>query len=124
MTLPPPLYDLVLLLDLAVEDGVRSKVVSDVGEMIASGGEQVRHDEWGNRALAYPIEHRTEAEYHLFQFHGPAELLARLQRTLHITDGVVRFRIIKLKPGTPDPRDQRAARRPEGEHAAVGEPAS
>jgi len=124
MTPPPPLYDLVLLLDLAVEDGVRAKIVTDVGEMIASGGEQVRHDDWGTRALAYPIEHRTEAEYHLFQFHGSAELLARLQRTLHITDGVVRFRIIKLKPGTPDAPDQRAARRPESEHATVGEPAS
>jgi small subunit ribosomal protein S6 len=44
------------------------------------------------------------------QFHGPAELLANLQRTLRITDGVVRFRIIKLEPGTPAPpaRPERA----------------
>jgi small subunit ribosomal protein S6 len=39
------------------------------------------------------------------QFHGPASLLADLQRTLRITDGVVRFRIVKLAAGTPAPVD-------------------
>jgi small subunit ribosomal protein S6 len=35
------------------------------------------------------------------------ELIAELSRTLHITDGVIRFRINKLKPGTPDAPDMR-----------------
>jgi small subunit ribosomal protein S6 len=124
MTAPPPLYDLVLMLDQSADDGVRAKIVSDVGQSIEAGGQQVRHDDWGTRALAYPIEHRTDAEYHLFQFHGGAELLAGLQRTLRITDGVVRFRIIKLKPGTPDAPNLRTAHRSEGEPAAVGEAAT
>jgi small subunit ribosomal protein S6 len=123
MTPAPPLYDLVLMLDTAAQDTARAKVVADVEAMIAAGGEQVRHDDWGLRALAYPIEHRTEAEYHLFQFHGGSELLARLQRTLHITDGIVRFRIIKLRPGTPDAPDLRQARPATSEPAAVAEPA-
>lgn len=124
MTSAPPLYDLVLLLDTAAEEDARAKIVSTVGEMISGGGEQVRHDHWGTRALAYPIEHRTDADYHLFQFHGGSELLSRLQRTLRITDGVVRSRIIKLKPGTPHAPDVQQARRVESEPAAVGEPAS
>src|SRR5271155_5144570 len=99
MPLPPPLYDLVVLLDPAAEDAVRAKIVADIEQAIGAGGELVRHDDWGDRALAYPIEHRTEAEYHLFQFHATPQLLADLNHTLHITDGVVRFRIIKLKPG-------------------------
>ena len=37
---------------------------------------------------------------------------ATLQRTLRITDGVVRFRIIKLAPGTPDPPAARPSRAP------------
>ena len=51
--------------------------------------------------MAYEIHKTKEAEYHLLQFHGSAELLAQLDRTLRITDGVTRFRIIKLAPGTP-----------------------
>ena len=61
--------------------------------------------------MAYEIRHKGEAEYHLLQFHGDADLLADLHRTLRITDGITRFRIIKPALGTPDPLDQ-ARRRP------------
>ncbi|MDQ3678424.1 MAG: 30S ribosomal protein S6, partial [Actinomycetota bacterium] len=63
-------------------------------------------------------------EYHLLQFHATPEILERLQRTLRIADGVVRFRIIKLKPGTPAPPASRPEPRPTGISEAAGaEPA-
>ena len=108
MTLPAPTYDLVLLLDPQAEEPVRAKIVADAREMIGVKGELTHHDQWGERALAYPIDHKTTAEYHLLQFHATAvELIAELNRTLHITDGVIRFRINKLKPGTPAAPDMR-----------------
>lgn len=111
MTLPAITYDLVLLLDPQAEDGVRAKIVSSTRDAIAAQGELVRHDEWGERPLAYPIKHKASAEYHLLQFHTQsAELIAELNRTLRITDGVVRFRINKLAPGTPDAPDLRTQR--------------
>ena len=60
--------------------------------------------------MAYEIRHKGEAEYHLLQFHGSPELLRSLEHTLRITDGVARFRIIKLAPGTPAPPEPRADR--------------
>lgn len=109
MALPTPTYDLVLLLDPQVEEPVRAKIVADARQAIAEKGELVNHDEWGERALAYPIDHKATAEYHLLQFHATTgELIAELNRTLHITDGVVRFRINKLKPGTPAAPDMRS----------------
>jgi small subunit ribosomal protein S6 len=59
--------------------------------------------------MAFEIRHREEAGYHLFQFEGENELLERLDHTLKITDGVLRFRIIRLKPGTPPPPPPRPA---------------
>ena len=53
---------------------------------------------------------RADADYRLLQFHGPPELLEQLDHTLKITDGVIRFRIIKLRPGTPPPPDLSARR--------------
>jgi small subunit ribosomal protein S6 len=116
MTLPAPTYDLVLMLDMQAEESTRAKIVADTRSAVEEGGELVRYDEWGERPLAYPIEKKTVAEYHLLQFHvGSVELLARMERTLSITDGVLRFRIIKLAPGVPEAPDMRssAARRPE-----------
>lgn len=113
MTLPAPTYDLVLLLDPQAEETVRAKIVSDTKEAIGAKGEVVHHDAWGERALAYPIDHKTTAEYHLLQFHATqVELIAELNRTLHITDGVIRFRINKLKPGTPAAPDMRPGAAP------------
>ena len=103
MTLPAPTYDLMMLLDPKAEEDARAKILADTRTSIAADGEVVRDDSWGDRALAYPIDRQTDAEYHLLQFKpGSPELLDELGRTLHITDGVIRFRIIKLKPGTPE----------------------
>ena len=102
MTLPAPTYDLVLLLDPQAEESTRATIVAESRATIEAQGELLRHDEWGERPLTYPIERHASAEYHLFQFHaGTAELLSGLDRTLRITDGVLRFRIIKLAPGVP-----------------------
>jgi small subunit ribosomal protein S6 len=102
MALPAPTYDLVLLLDAEVEADARAKIVADASAAIGAQGELLRHDVWGDRALSFPIAHKTTAEYHLLQFHASTpELLRGLDRSLRIADEVVRFRIVKLKPGTP-----------------------
>lgn len=111
MTLPTPTYDLVLLLDPQAEAPAREKIVGDARTAISAKGELVRHDEWGERALAYPIDHKATAEYHLLQFRPTSvELIAELNRSLSITDGVIRFRVNKLEPGTPDAPDMRPER--------------
>jgi len=110
MTLPAPTYDLVLLLDLQAEDSARAKIVADARAAIEAKGELLRHDEWGERALTYPIDRKTSAEYHLLQFHaGTPELLDRLKGSLQILDDILRFRIVKLRPGVPDAPDMQAA---------------
>ncbi|MEA2248525.1 MAG: small subunit ribosomal protein [Solirubrobacteraceae bacterium] len=103
MAASEPTYDLMLLLDTGAPDEQRSKILADVETMISNGGTVVGKHDWGVRPTAYEIRHKTDADYHLIQFHGSTELLANLQRTLRIMDGVVRFRIIKLAPGTPPP---------------------
>ncbi len=110
MTASAPTYDLVLLLDASAEESARAKLLTETRAMIEARGEVLRHDQWGDRQLAYPIDHVTNAEYHLLQFHASTpELLAELDHTLRIADGIIRFRIVKLKPGTPDAPDMLAS---------------
>jgi small subunit ribosomal protein S6 len=111
------LYDLMILLDPDAPDDRQSTVVSEVESMIASGGELVGHHDWGVRRLAFEIDHRPEAAYHLFQLHAQPDLLAQLGQRLKIMDGVLRFRIIRLKPGSepPPPPHQQPSRRREEE---------
>jgi small subunit ribosomal protein S6 len=110
MTRSAPTYDLVLMLDTEALQDAREKLLANVREAISAQGELLRDDAWGDRALTYPIDHKAVAEYHLLQFHaGAPELLQSLDRSLRIADEVVRFRIVKLKPGTPEAPDMHAA---------------
>jgi small subunit ribosomal protein S6 len=105
----PIIYDLMVMLSSSADEERRAKILADVEAMITSGGGQIeRNDDWGMRTLAFEINHQTDAEYHLLQFTAPATLLETLSYNLKILDGVLRFRIIKVLPGTPPPPEPRA----------------
>ena len=95
-------YDLFILLDTAAPDDRRAKVLTDVQAAIGAQVELIGEQDWGPRTLAFEIRHKTDAEYRLVQFSGPPALLDQLNRQLRIDDAVVRYRIIKLRPGYPD----------------------
>ncbi|MGB8880687.1 MAG: 30S ribosomal protein S6 [Solirubrobacteraceae bacterium] len=102
----PPLYDLVLLLSATAPEEQRTKILADVeSEITGVGGSIERQDDWGQRPLAFRINHQPEADYHLLQFKAPPTLIETLSHDLRITDGVVRFRVIKNLPGTPPAPD-------------------
>ncbi|MBV9311120.1 MAG: 30S ribosomal protein S6 [Solirubrobacterales bacterium] len=97
-----PIYDLVLLLSTGAPEERRATVLQEVESTISSSNGSIeRNDDWGARGLAYQIAHNADAEYHLLQFRGPTELLESLSHNLRIADDVLRFRIIKVIPGTP-----------------------
>ena len=71
--------------------------------MLNDGGTIVSAHDWGSRKMSFEIDHRPEAAYHLYQFEGDNTLLERLNQRLKITDGVLRFRVIRQRPGAPPP---------------------
>jgi small subunit ribosomal protein S6 len=109
------LYDLMLMLDPNAPDERRAEIANSVQSAIERGGTLVGAHDWGMRRIAYEIDHRADAEYRLYQFETADDdhtLLEQLDHTLKITDGVLRFRIIRLKPGSPPPPTPRQAGRP------------
>jgi small subunit ribosomal protein S6 len=111
-------YDLMLLLDPNAPDGRDEQILGDVDQLITAGGTLIGRHDWGMRRMSFEIDHRPEALYYLFQFEGDNSLLDRLGHMLKITDGVLRFRVIQVKPGSaappaPKPAEARA-REPRG----------
>jgi small subunit ribosomal protein S6 len=106
------LYDLMLLLDPTAPEGRGEAIISEIRSMIEGSGSLVGEHDWGQRKMSFEIRHRPEAHYTLFQFEGENELLERLNHTLRITDGVLRHRIIRVKPGSPPPPEPRPADAP------------
>jgi len=122
MAAAAPIYDLMLLLDVGAEDSARAKIVADARTAIKTDGSLVGEQAWGVRPLSYEISHRNQAEYHLLQFSGPPSLIASLEHSLRITDGVLRHRVIRLPRGAtpvaasdPEPAKTAPAASPAGE---------
>jgi small subunit ribosomal protein S6 len=113
------LYDLMLLIDPNAPEERRTAAVSEAESRMSANAPLVGNYDWGQRRMAYEIDHRPEAEYRLYQFEGDNAVLDRLNQRLRILDAVLRFRIIKARPGQPVPPapDQQAARRREDREA-------
>lgn len=94
-------YELVLMLDPAVEEAEREKQVAETRSAIEASGTLKHEDNWGIREMAYEIDHKSESDYRLFRFDAPRELLDQLDHSLKISDGVVRFRIFRVDPEDP-----------------------
>ena len=100
---PKAHYDLMVLLDPEADEDARTGVLERVKSQIQSGDASLRGDsDWGMRRLAYEIDHRTEAQYHLFQFEAAPDVLNELRRSLSIDDTVLRFRTIRLPGEAPE----------------------
>ncbi len=111
----------MLLVDPNAPDERRDAILGEVEAMIGNGGEMVGVHDWGVRTLAFEIDRRPEADYHLFQFTSGNDVLERLRHSLRIMDGVLRFRIIRQKSATPPPAPPRDnAPRPREERETDG----
>ena len=99
-------YELMLVLRPDVADD-RAQAVIDrtTRQIVAAGGSIVKVAPWGRRRLAYQIDRYREGSYHIILFEAPGEALAEMERTLLITEEVLRHLV------TRDERPARAARR-------------
>jgi small subunit ribosomal protein S6 len=94
-------YELVLMLDPQLDAPARDALAQNARGEIEGGGSLKAENSWGLRKMAYEINHRTEADYRWLRFEAPSSLLDSLDHNLKIADGVLRFRIFKVDPGTP-----------------------
>jgi small subunit ribosomal protein S6 len=94
-------YELVLMLDPALDASARDAVANEAKRQIEADGTLKHENVWGLRKLAYEIAQRNEADYRWFRFEAQPPLLEQLDHNLKIADGVLRFRIFKVDADTP-----------------------
>ena len=105
-------YELIYIIDTAVEEAARKELIEKFNGIItANGGEVVKVEEWGKRRLAYAIDYKTEGYYVYVGFNAASELPKELTRNLQINESVIRSQIVKLleKKSSVKPRAARVA---------------
>ena len=89
-------YEVVYIIDPAVEDEARKALIAKFNDLITGNGGSVdKVEEWGKRRLAYAIDYKTEGYYVLVNFQAEADLPKELERNLQISDSVIRYQVIK-----------------------------
>ncbi|HZJ57499.1 MAG TPA: 30S ribosomal protein S6 [Clostridia bacterium] len=89
-------YESIYILRPTMEEEAVKAMVERFSNLItAEGGEIEKIDEWGKRRLAYPIDDFREGYYVLMNFNAESQLPSELERNYKITDGVIRYIIIR-----------------------------
>ena len=87
-------YELMVIIDPALEDDKKEAAVENVKSIIAEAGEVSATDVWGLKKLAYPIQKKTEGYYVVMQFTAEPDLPKELDRRLRIADAYMRHIIV------------------------------
>jgi small subunit ribosomal protein S6 len=111
-------YEIMLLLDPELPEERANEIIQRIRDAVegAEGSTWDGHEPWGRRHLAYEIDHKGEAVYHLLLFTTTPDTLAEITRVLKITDGVVRHLAVRrvkgghIKPPSAPPAGAPAAR--------------
>ncbi|MBC7262512.1 MAG: 30S ribosomal protein S6 [Chloroflexi bacterium] len=96
-----PEYELVFVVQPEMEEEPLTALVNKISQTISDLQGQVRQIEpWGKRRLAYPIKKHREGFYYLMLIELPASAVRSLDRTLRLTEDVIRHLIVR-KDETP-----------------------
>ena len=91
-------YELMLVIRPDVADDKSQALVDrTTRQIVAAGGQIVKVAPWGRRRLAYPIDRHREGSYQIILFEAPNEAIIEFERTLLITEEVLRHLITRVE---------------------------
>lgn len=107
-------YETMIVLRTDLQDAGVKEQSERVRKLLETQGAVVAGvHEWGLRELAYAIEKERRGYYILVEYKGPATAVAELERTLKLSDMVLRFVTIRqdedAPPVVPPQRDTDSA---------------
>lgn len=103
-------YELMLVIRPdAPDDKVSAVIDRTTRYLVAAGGQIIKVAPWGRRRLAYPIDRHREGSYHIIVFEAPAEAIAEMERSLLITEEVLRHLVTRATRPVKARRDAASA---------------
>ena len=100
-------YELMLVFRPdAPDDRISAIIDRTTRQITADGGQIVKVAPWGRRRLAYPIDRHREGSYHIVLFEAPSDAISELERSLLITEEILRHLVTRVeRPARPARRD-------------------
>jgi small subunit ribosomal protein S6 len=114
-------YELGFILNPEVNEEQTRTILERVETIVTNnGGQFVSINKWGRKRLSYQIDHHRDGFYVFVDFILPAESVSEVDRTLKVTEEVLRHLIIKQDPkNAQQKREARANAAAQAEQAAA-----
>jgi len=91
-------YELMMILRAELpEDRQQSTLERVIRAVAGAGGQIVKVSPWGRRRLAYEIDHQREGSYHIVVFEAEPEFVRELERSLFISEEVLRHLVTRIE---------------------------
>jgi small subunit ribosomal protein S6 len=85
----------MLILPAEADESVVSAALDRITRIVSEAGGAVGNvDRWGRRRFAFEIDRQTEGYYVVVEFTAEPEIIVELERTLHLADEILRFKVI------------------------------
>ncbi len=88
-------YEAMVILNPTLGEDALNATVEKVKGLVEASATLDQIDVWGKRRLSYEIDDQKEGYYFLVNFSAEAEFPRELERVLKITDGVLRYLVIR-----------------------------
>lgn len=88
-------YELMYVIDSSLPEENIKTVIEKINNTIKKNGELLEQQNLGDRKLAYPIKKKQRGTYILNVIKGENNTITETERTLKITDGVLRYLTIR-----------------------------
>lgn len=109
-------YELMVIFDAELDESAVSGQVNRITTGVeGTGGSVAKTDKWGKHRFAYEINHKHDGFYVVFELLAEPGALDDLERSLRLSDEVVRHKLIRL------PEHEAAKRGLLGEVAPAGD---
>lgn len=88
-------YESIFIINSEIGEENTKALVEKFKNLLETSAQLESIDEWGKRRLAYPINDKNEGYYVLANFSAESEFPHELERIYKITDGIIKYMIIK-----------------------------
>ena len=90
-------YEMMYIVRPELDEETVAAAIAKVSDLVTTnGGEVAKAEPWGRRRLAFPIKQCRDGQYVLMQFKLDPAALAEVERTLRISEDVIRYLVIRL----------------------------
>jgi len=88
-------YEAMFIINPTLDEESTKGIIDKIKGIVEANAAPEALEEWGRKRLAYEVQDQKEGYYVLMHFAAPADFPAELERNFRITEGVMKYMVIR-----------------------------